>query len=140
MIFRQSDLFTYKPLNHLTRIYGQDGDLMTLRQTIIEYMMRGENIYLSDFGGLSERLIRDVISKQRPIGPIYLPDGDGQGRYVNIDCLDQEVIEAYNATQIASARSHYFNTIRPILAYSEIENNKALMGTLDLAYGSDDDN
>lgn len=134
----QSEFIAFGSYNHLTRLYDRENNLLTLKETIIAYMKRGHSIYLSDFGGDSERLIRKTISKQRKVGPIYLPDGQGDHRYVRIDHLDQEIIEAYNRTQVKSARSHYFDTIRPVLAYSKDAKLIALMGTLDLAYGPEE--
>lgn len=110
----------------------QSSLLFDNKQEVITQRLRsGLPIWLTDFGGDCERLIRKVISKSRKNGPTYIPCKREPGRYERIDLVDPDVVQAYAESQLKAWKSHYFDTVRPILKHTRDEHQRALMGSLD---------
>ena len=107
---------------------------------IITHLNSGAPIWLTDFGGDCERLIRKIISKLRKSGPTYIPTKREKGMYERIDRVPLEIVEAYANEQLKAWKSHYFDTVRPILKHTRDEHNRHLMGTLDELLSKNVDN
>ena len=83
--------------------------------------------------GVNERFVRRVISdlraqKTNPIVFIPVYKKDQSGVYKRIEHCTSEQIDRYIATQSASIKSHYFNTLKPLKNHMSDEHLAMLHG------------
>ena len=110
---------------------------------VIEYITKQIEFNKDDIirmFGVNERFVRRVISdlranKTNPAVFIPIYKKGQSGVYRRIENCTQEQIDRYIATQSASIKSHYFNTLKPLKNHMTDEHLAMLHGYQNLFEG-----